>query len=279
LARLARQSSAVRTLPLAGLSIAAGSELLRQRGFPQSTLDLAALVTRYGGNPLALTFLTEILHDFPASTLQAILQQETLLFADVYRLMKQQFLQLPTLAREIVIWLVIEQAPIPFERLWEHFLTTNQASAIMEAYRGLQQAFLLEQSAEGQGLTIAPLCKTYVIHYLIDQIVQEINTQEPSFSPITLNTYLLLNPQRPDEIQAGQKELILQPVLRQLAPLWGAAGLTRRLCDLLSTLDSYARPAGRHVRPNLQTLLTLLETQDQGQQATTPPRLPVQLFI
>lgn len=276
LARLVRQSSAVRALSLTGLSIAAGSDLLRQRGFTQPTVNLAALVNRYGGNPLALTLLTEILHDFPAHTLQTILQQETLLFADLYRLLKQQFLQLSTLAREMAVWLAIEQAPIPFELLWEQFLATNHASAVMEAYRRLQQASLIEQHAERQLLTLAPLCKSYVISYLIDQIVQEISSQEPFFSPINLNTYLLLNKQRPAEIQAAQKQLILQPILKQLLPFWGAAGLIRRLCDLLSTLNNTPLPTGRHVRPNLQALLTLLEAQVQNHHTTSSTRLPVQ---
>ena len=276
LARLVRQSSAVRTLSLTGLSIAAGSDLLRQRGFTQPMPDLAALANRYGGNPLALILLTEILHDFPAHTLQTILQQETLLFADLYRLLKQQFLQLSPLAREMAVWLAIEQAPIPFELLWEHFLATNHASSVMEAYRRLQQASLIEHHAKQQLLTLAPLCKSYVIHYLIDQIVQEISSQEPFFSPITLNTYLLLNQQRPAEIQAAQKQLILQPILKQLLPFWGAAGLIRRLYDLLLMLTSTPLPTGRHVRPNLQALLTLLEAQAHNHHTTSPTRLPAQ---
>ncbi|MFZ4655724.1 MAG: BTAD domain-containing putative transcriptional regulator [Caldilineaceae bacterium] len=263
LIRLARQSSTIRTLHLARISSTAGVALLRQRGLTYPPSDLAALVTKYGGNPLALTLLTEIVHDFPVHTLQTILKHETLLFSDLQTVLKQQFQQLPALARTILIWLALEQAPIPFDLLWEQFLEINHASAVMEAYRVLQQAFLLEQTLDQQLIRLPALFQTYITQYLIEQIVQEINIQEQFFSPITLNTYLLFNPQRSIDVQMAQKELILQPILHQLASGWGEVGLARRLTDLLATLTTYPFPAGRYAKRNLQTLLTHLKAQYQ----------------
>lgn len=261
LVQLARHSSLLRLLRLTGLSTTAGVELLNRYGLARYNLDLAQLVTRYAGNPRALTLLSGIAHHFPAHTLELILQREPLLFAELHKVLKQQFDQLPPLAQKMSVWLAIEQAPITFELLWEHFLKSHRTSAVMAAYTSLQQALLVEQAEDLHTVRLPALFELYVIHHVVDQLVEELNTQDQFFSPIYLNSYLLLNPQRTAQVQALQNQVILQPILKTLVATWGVAGLIRRFHDLISVLNTYPLPAGRYAQPNLQALLTLLEPQ------------------
>lgn len=261
LVQMARHSSLLRLLRLTGLSTTAGVELLNRYGLAHYNLDLAQLVTRYAGNPLALTLLSGIAHHFPAHTLDLILQREPLLFAELHKVLKQQFDQLPPLAQKMSVWLAIEQAPISFELLWEYFLKSHRTSAVMAAYTSLQQALFVEQAEDLHMIRLPALFELYVIHHVVDQLVEELNTQDQFFAPIYLNSYLLLNPQRTEQVQALQNQVILQPILKTLAATWGVAGLIRRFHDLISVLNTYPLPAGRYAQPNLQALLTLLEPQ------------------
>jgi len=261
--RLARYSSAVRTLYLTGLATAAGVELLRRRGLDQSSLDLLSLTTRYGGNPLALTLLAEMAYSFSLPALALILQQEILLFDDLQRRLKEQFHQLPALAQEMVIWIAIEQSPVTVEVLWEYFLATHSASALMSAYRRLQQSLLIEQrvhqeAEEGEHIHLPAIFAAYAIHHLVNQVTEELNSQLQSFAPTYLNKYLLFNAHHASAIQKAQQQFILRPILKQLISSWGRESLSRRLQDLLSTLDSYPIPVNRHAKTNLRTLLAML---------------------
>ncbi len=261
LVQLARHSSLLRILRLPGLSTTAGVDLLTRYGLAHYNLDLAQLVTRYAGNPLALSLLSSLAHQFPPHTLELILQREPLLFAELHKVLKQQFDQLPPLAQKMSVWLAIEQAPIAFELLWEHFLRSHHTSAVMAAYTSLQQALFVEQAEELHTIRLPALFELYVIHHVVDQVVEELNTQDQFFVPVYLNSYLLLNPQRTAKVQALQNHLILQPILKTLTATWGVAGLIRRCHDLISVLNTYPLPAGRYAQPNLQALLTLLEPQ------------------
>lgn len=261
LVQMARHSSLLRLLRLTGLSTTTGVELLNRYGLAHYNLDLPQLVTHYAGNPLALSLLSGLAHQFPAHTLDLILQREPLLFIELHKVLKQQFDQLPPLAQKMSVWLAVEQAPISFELLWEHFLQSHRASAVMAAYTSLQQALFVEQAADLHTIRLPALFELYVIHHVVDQLVEELNTQDQFFSPIYLNTYLLLNPQRTEQVQARQHQVILQPILKTLAATWGVAGLIRRFHDLISVLNTYPLPAGRYAQLNLQALLTLLEPQ------------------
>ncbi|MEZ4733250.1 MAG: BTAD domain-containing putative transcriptional regulator [Caldilineaceae bacterium] len=315
--RLARQSSAVRTLRLAGLAPAAGSALLRQRGLDQPSLDLALLTTRYGGHPLALTLLTELVQEFPTHTIELILQHDPLLLDELQTLLGGQLQQLPALAREMLLWLALAQEPVPFESLWDYFLATHSAGAVLAAYQTLQQALLIEPSPDRQTIGLPALFQHYALQHLIEQIVAELQqwlpaprafpatetdgteaqlwamgatTHDPwrrpplpqaarGLAPTYLNSFRLCNPYRPESVQRAQTQAILDPIRKQLVATWGAADLMRHLYDLLATINTYAVPVGRYAKSNLHDLLALLETESHTPNEQRAACLPDQQTI
>src|SRR4051812_3279369 len=104
-ARLARETTLVRTFAVEGLGAEAGRAVLRQQGVTNATAQAGALIQRYSGNPLALMLVAETIQEIYAGDLTAFLEGETPIFDDIRDVLDQQFARLPHLERTILLWL------------------------------------------------------------------------------------------------------------------------------------------------------------------------------
>ncbi len=111
LAKYEGDSLPVRSLQLTGLQEREGRELFNLKGkFAASCDQWQVLISRYGGNPLALKIVASSIRDFfdgDVSQFLEVSQQGTFIFDDIRDLLDQQFQRLTTLEREIMYWLAI----------------------------------------------------------------------------------------------------------------------------------------------------------------------------
>jgi len=83
LMRLERTLPGVRSMQLTGLETAAGREILQTRGLSLEVQTAAAVAQRYSGNPLALNLVAETIQDVYFGDVEAFLDEETPIFADI----------------------------------------------------------------------------------------------------------------------------------------------------------------------------------------------------
>src|SRR5256885_1040056 len=91
------RQSAVRSLRLGGLEVAACAQLLTEHELVGSPQERAHLVERYGGNPLALNIVAETIADLFGGAIGQFLAQDTLVFGSISDLLDEQFARLSAL--------------------------------------------------------------------------------------------------------------------------------------------------------------------------------------
>jgi DNA replication protein DnaC len=80
----------VRTLPLTGLDVAAGQQILDAKGLQGEVDDLGQLIAHYRGNPLALKMAATSIQDLFAGNIAAFLEQGSVAFIGTGTLLQQQ---------------------------------------------------------------------------------------------------------------------------------------------------------------------------------------------
>ena len=234
--RLEEDIATVRTLPLEGLGDEAGQTILRMRGLGGDAAQVTTLVQRYSGNPLALKLVARTIQDLFDGDMTAFLDEEVLVFDDIRAVLTQQFVRLSPLEREILIWLAVEREAIPMDGLAQNLAWTPARRDLLEALRALQRRSLLEK--QGTGFTLQNVVTEFLIDYLVEQIGKAIEQGAIEM----LNRYALLKAQAKEYIRQSQVRLILKPIINQLLPRLGKAGLFERVRQLLAMLRGAADP-------------------------------------
>ncbi|MBF1990110.1 NB-ARC domain-containing protein [Fischerella thermalis] len=243
LAKYEGDSLPVRSLQLTGLLETEGRKLFSVKGkFTASQDQWQVLISRYGGNPLALKIVASSIRDFfdgNVSQFLEISQQGTFIFDDIRDLLDQQFHRLTTLEREIMYWLAINREPISLAELQADFVAHVPPRELLESLSSLQRRSVIEKSAGG--FTQQPVVMEYVSNQLIEQVCQEIGQWErekQSSSPTPLFTsHALIKAQAKDYVRESQISLILQPIIdRLITELGSLENITNCLTHILSTL-------------------------------------------
>ncbi|WGV23487.1 NB-ARC domain-containing protein [Halotia branconii] len=249
-------STTICCLTLKGLPKTDAVELLKSRGFTGQELGLSTLIKLYRGNPLALKLVTPLIQSVFVGNVATFLAQNTLVIGDRLRtILKQQFMQLSDLEKNILYWLAIWQEPITFCRLQTHLLVSVDPATMLETIVALERRSLLEKwiSFEGTSFTLQPLVMKIVIDELIENAVQEIY-QVMQSSNIThfkiLRTHWLLRP--------GTDDIASDRILHQLQQkLWQVynATLPQTLNQIFLLLKDQSPLAIGYIACNLTTLL------------------------
>jgi WD40 repeat protein len=243
LAKYEGDSLPVRSLQLTGLLETAGRELFNVKGkFTASEDQWQVLISRYGGNPLALKIVASSIRDFFDGNISQFLeisQQGTFIFDDIRDLLDQQFHRLTALEREIMYWLAINREPISLAQLQADFVAYVPPRELLESLSSLQRRSLIEKSAGG--FTQQPVVMEYVSNHLIEQVCKEIGEwgiEKQSSSPIPLFTsHAFIKAQAKDYVRESQISLILQPIIDKLITELGSLeNIANCLTHILSTL-------------------------------------------
>jgi hypothetical protein len=229
-ALLEGETAAIRSYHLAGLPPADGRDILNDKGLQGSEHTWEALITHYGGNPLALKLVGQVIREVFGGEITAFLIEGEVLFRDIRDVLEQQVTRLSALEEEIVYWLAIEREAIGLDSLQEDLVHSVSKGELQEALRSLRRRQLIETSADGS--TLHPVIMEYMIARLVDRVCEEIRTE----TPMLFERHALLKAQTKDYIRESQRRLILVPLVHRLLTIFGKEALEQRLQRLLTTL-------------------------------------------
>lgn len=249
----------VRTLPLAGLDVAAGQHILDAKGLQGATEDREQLIAHYRGNPLALKMAATSIQDLFAGDIAQFLHQGTVSFNNIGNLLQQQCNRLSALEQTVMNWLAINREPVTLADLQADLVTELPIPKLMAVLESLRWRSLIESSAAG--FTQQPVVMESVTEALIEQIANEIVAEEPR----TFLSHALIKAQVKDYIRDSQVRIILQPLIdRLLMQLGSPRQLEYKLNRLLVYLRTYCANQSNYGAGNLLNLFRQMETDLTG---------------
>jgi WD40 repeat protein len=201
----------VRTLLLTGLGTTEIQEIFSIDGcFSNSETDWQKLVENYAGNPLALKIVSTTVRDVFDGGVADFLNQGTIAFGDINLLLDEQFHRLSDLEKQVMYWLAINREWVTLAELRDDFVPSPPQHNLLEALLSLVRRSLIEKSAGS--FTLQPVVMEYVTDFLLEQICEELETQE-------LNLFIshaLIKAQAKDYVRDSQTRLILAPLVERL---------------------------------------------------------------
>lgn len=248
-ARLESETPLVRSLPLLGLDVATGNQLLSARGVSGAAGSTVMLVQRYSGNPLALNLVADTIQDLFAGDIAAFLGDETLIFADIREVLDQQFSRLEPVERTLLLWLAIAREPATEAELWQGLARTLTKRHFLEAIHSLARRSLLEKLGGAFGLQ--NVVTEYLTEYLVTQVCQEVRTETPDL----LHSHALIRTQAKEYVRQSQERMFLQPISERLLALLGQTGLATRCQRLLAMMRAMPSQPPSFLAGNLLNLL------------------------
>jgi len=258
LAALEGETLPVRCLQLIGLPEVQGRKFFSAKGsFTGSEDEWTSVISRYGGNPLALKIVASGVTDFFDSSISRFLEflkQGSFIFDDIRDLLERQFQRLSDIEQEIMYWLAINREPVLLEELQEDFLSPISTSELLQALVSLQRRSLIEKIAEA--FTQQPVVMEYIISVLIERICEEIASQKF----FLFSRHALVKAQAKDYVRETQIRLILQPAIDRARSLLGSPeNLEKWLVQLLSLLRGKSPQQTGYVSGNIINVLRQLQ--------------------
>ncbi|MCE7985169.1 MAG: hypothetical protein DYG89_28685 [Caldilinea sp. CFX5] len=265
IARLARASWLVRSLPLAGVASDAVNAILKTQGLTAPPTLTQQLAQRYSGNPLALLLVADTIQELFDGDMAAFLDEEAPIFDDIRDVLDQQFARLAPLEQTILFWLALAREPRTVAQLAALLPQPVAKRALLEALTSLRRRSLLEkggdeggpdQEANGEsGFTL----QNVVTEYLTDRLVEQLCAEIQQGMPHLLKQHSLLNAQAKAYVRQSQTRLILQPISERLQARMGRSVLLNHLYRLLDQLRQEADRRTTYASGNLLNLLLHLQ--------------------
>src|SRR6266487_1211036 len=248
-ALLEGETLATRSLHLGGLKLADGLGILKDKGLQGTQDNWEVLFTHYGGNPLALKLVAQVIREVFGSTITAFLQDGELFFRDVRDVLEQQMKRLSAPEEEIVYWLALERESITLSDLQEDIAHALPKGELQEAVRSLQRRQLIETSATG--ITLHPLIMEYLTDRFVERVSEEIKTEKLEL----FERHALLKAQAKDYIRESQRRLIVQPLLQRLLVSFPKEDLEQQFQRLLALLRAQRDHRSGYAAGNILNLL------------------------
>ncbi len=257
-ALLEGEAVATRSLHLEGLKPEDGRDILREKGLQGTESDWEVLITHYGGNPLALKLVAQMIHEVFAGIITAFLQHGERFFRDVRDVLEQQMKRLSAIEEEIIFWLAIEREAIGFADLQGKMVHPVSKGELQEALRSLRRRQLIETRVAG--FTVHHVILEYLTDRLVERIYEEINTGEF----LLFERHALLLAQTNDYIRESQRRLILQPLLHRLLVTFEKEALEQRFQSLLASLRARHDHHASYASGNVLNLLIQMGSMLRG---------------
>lgn len=248
----------VQSLPLVGLAMNAGQEILQIRGLSLAPHEAEAVTRRYSGNPLALNLVAETIRDTYFGNVATFLNDETPIFADIRDVLDQQFNRLPPLDRDILLWLAVAREALSPLELSGYLIQQVRQRDLLESIQDLQRRSLLEKS--GAGFTLQNVVLEYLTDYLVEHVRQEIQQGQLNL----FNSHALLLAQTKDYVRQSQTRLILHPLAQLLTATFDRDALKDTFRQLLDQLRGTLGRAPGYAAGNILNLLLHLQIDVAG---------------
>jgi WD40 repeat protein/transcriptional regulator with XRE-family HTH domain len=240
-----------RTLSLDGVAEAA-QVLIETTGLIGSEAQKQALGDRYRWNPLALKIVATSIHDLFDGEIGLFLQQDTLVFNGLRRLLDQQVQRLSDLEQTILYWLAINRDWTTIAELEADLIPPVSRANLLETLESLTWRSLIERKSGCY--TQQPVVMEYVTERFSDQIVTELIAPELITKQLSfLRRFALLKTTVKDYIRASQARLILTAVCERLRTNFNSLqGLELHFQEILQLLRS--NPVSDYAAGNLINL-------------------------
>ncbi|MEG4532461.1 NB-ARC domain-containing protein [Microcoleus sp. D2_18a_D3] len=152
-------------------------EIFQEKGLSPQEQELEILLSRYGGNLLALKIVATTINEFFEGNVLKLLEATALFIEEhISNLLAQQFDRMSSSEQEIAYWIAIAQIPISLATLRSQMLVNSSLSDLLKNLDSLGRRSLIDKISEG-GETVfmlQPLIVQYVADRLVDQIRAEV---------------------------------------------------------------------------------------------------------
>jgi len=229
-ALLEGEAVAVRSFHLAGLLPGDGRGILNDKGLQGTEHHWEVLIIHYGGNPLALKLVGQVIREVFGGSIMTFLKDGEMFFRDIRDVLEQQVERLSALEEEIIYWLAIEREATSLDDLQGDIVHPVSKGELQEALRSLQRRQLIETSATGSML------QNVIMEYLTDRLVDRVYEELRTETLVLFERHALLKAQAKDYLRESQRRLILLPLVQRLLTIFGQGALEQRLQSLLTTL-------------------------------------------
>ncbi len=210
----------VRSLALAG-SVEAARGLLIDKGLMGTEVQQQELADLYGNSPLALKIVATSIQDIFDGDIDRFLQEQTLVFNGVRRLLDFQFDRLSQLEKSIMYWLAINREWTTVSELAEDIVPKISRAKLLESLESLSWRSLIERRA---GIyTQQPVVMEYAIDSLITQIAAELQSLDLSL----FLQYALVKTTVKDYVRETQARLILDALVAEFCQIFSQSELKR----------------------------------------------------
>jgi hypothetical protein len=255
------RDAAVEVLSLAGSAEVAES-LIADIDLTGTVQQKQELGDRYLWNPLALKIVATSIHDLLAGDIGLFLQQDTLMFNGLRRLLDQQFERLSPLEQTILYWLAINREWTTIAELAADLQPPVSRANLLGSLESLSRRSLLEGKA-GE-YTQQPVVMEYITESLIERVGEEIAELDVSSASL-LQNHALLKVQDKDYIQVSQARVILMPLIAKLRNQFGSEKeIAYQLNQALSKLRAESSHQSGYAGGNLINLLRHLQIDLRG---------------
>ena len=267
IAFLEGQALPIRSLPLSGLKVAEGQEILKLKGLSAAEDEWKVMIERYAGNPLALKIVATTIQDVFDGNLTGFLQQDTAVFGDIRDILEQQFERLSDLEKEIMYWLAINRESIALSELRDDIISPVPQAKLLDALESLGRRSLIEKATStliektGSFFTLQPVVMEYVTSSLIEYVCEEIVTQNIDL----FRCHALMKAMGKDYVKDTQVRLIIKPVIDGLLNiLRSKRKIENQLIQILTKLQEESPLEPGYTAGNILNLLSHLETDLSG---------------
>lgn len=258
----------VRSVSIQG-SPEVATALINAKGIVSTPVQQEKLGHYYGYSPLALKIVASSIHDLFDGNLETFLDQETIAFNGIRRLLNQQFRRLTDVERTILNWLAINREWTTIAELQQDIVPAISCASLLESLESLTWRSLIEKKTgrdrpSGQ-YTLQPVVMEYVTDNLLDQVFQDLvppEAAEPGPQGVAtqpaLQCYALLKTTVKDYVRESQQRLLLEPLAQRLRDTFPSAqALAQQLQGVLRQFRT--RPAPSYGPGNVLNLCQHLQ--------------------
>lgn len=160
----------VRSLTLTGLDQKAAHKLLAAESLSASE-HWPELISGYQGHPLALKLAARIIREIFNGRVDAFLQQQSLLFNDILRLLAPSVERLSVAETNILYWLASQEAPMSLIDLQQTLPLSLSSVKLISALDSLKQRSMLTIDIQQDPplFFLSALIRSYALHQLVGQ--------------------------------------------------------------------------------------------------------------
>jgi WD40 repeat protein len=263
IALLEGQALPVRSLPLNGLNVLEGQQILKLKGLSAAEDEWKVMIERYAGNPLALKIVATTIQDIFDGNVTEFLQQETAVFGDIRDILEQQFERLSDLEKNIMYWLAINRESVTLAQLRDDIIAPLPHPKLLEAIESLWRRSLIEKATPvliektGSLFTLQPVVTEYVTNRFIEYICEEIVTENIDL----FRRHALMKATGKDYVKDAQVRAIVKPVINGLLNgLKSKRNIENYLTQILVKLRETSPLEPGYTAGNILNLLCHLET-------------------